>query len=91
MTLSHFDVVRYNYNLLLITCLSLYCQDGDTALGWAAYNNNVDLMRVILDHTVQIDVKNNVSMIKTTSITIYIAYRNGIMIFKYVVPKQQAV
>ena len=93
MTLSHFDVVRYNYNLLLITCLSLYSQDGDTALRWAAYHNNVDLMRVILDHTVQIDVKNNVSIIKTTSITIYIyiAYRNGIMIFKYVVAKQQTV
>ena len=68
MILSHFDVVRCNYNLLLITCLSLYYQDGETALRWAASYNNVDLMKVILDHTVQIDVQNKVSIIKTTGI-----------------------
>ena len=68
MILSHFNVVRYNYNLLLITCLSLYSQDGDTALRLAASHNNVDLMRVILDHTVQINVQNKVNIIKTTSI-----------------------
>ena len=67
MTLSHVEVVRHNYNLLLIVCLSLFSQDDDTALRWAAYRNNVDLMRVIFNHTVQIDVKNKVSIIKTTT------------------------
>ena len=72
MTLSHVEVVRHNYNLLLTACLSLYSQDDVTALHWTAYNNNVDLMRVIFNHTVDIDVKNKVSVIKTTIMLITI-------------------
>ena len=45
--------------------LSLYSQDNDSALHWAAYNNNVDVVSVILNHTVQIDIKNQVNIIKT--------------------------
>ena len=50
--------------MLIIACLSSYSQDDETALHWAAYNNNVDLLKMILNHTVEIDVKNKVSIIK---------------------------
>ena len=58
--------------MLIIAYLSLYSQDDDTALRWAAYNNNVDLLKMILDHTIDIDVKNKVSIIKTTIVLITI-------------------
>ena len=63
--LAQAEVARLNYNLLLIT-LSLYFQYGDTALHNAAYMNNTDIINMILDHAVQIDVKDKVSIIKAT-------------------------
>ena len=60
-------LLPHNANYIVIT-LSLYSQDNDSALHWAAYNNNVDVVRVILDYTVQINVKNQVSIIKTTAV-----------------------
>ena len=44
--------------------MTLYSQDNNSALHWAAYNNNVHIIRMLLDHTVQIDVKNQVSIMK---------------------------
>ena len=58
--------------MLIIAYLSLYSQDDDTALRWAAYNNNVDLLKMILDLTIDIDVRNKVSVIKTTIVLITI-------------------
>ena len=60
-------MARVNYNLLLIPRLSFYSQNDYTVLHRAVNNNNIDLVKMILDHAVQIDVKNKVSVIKATT------------------------
>ena len=60
-------MARVNYNLLLIPRLSFYSQNDYTVLHRAVNNNNIDLVKMILDRTVQIDVKNKVSVIKATT------------------------
>ena len=77
VNLTNADVARINQNLLLIT-LSLYSQDDETALHYAAYNNNVDLIRAIMDKTVLIDVKNKVSIIKTKTMAKLSLIQEGI-------------
>ena len=42
-------------------------QNDETAIHLAAFNNNVDLIKNIAHHRVQIDVKNKVSVTKNTS------------------------
>ena len=61
----------------LIT-LSLYFQYGGTALHNATYMNNVDIINMILDHAVQIDFKDKVSIIKATTMLTTIPCRDSI-------------
>lgn len=55
------------HNSKFLIALSLYSNHDGTILHYAAYHNNVNIVRTILNHTVQIDVENKVSVIKTTT------------------------
>lgn len=51
-----------HYFWLLTTCHSLSCQDGGSALHWAAHMGRLDVGKVLLEHGANLNAMDNVQL-----------------------------